>query len=377
MATVRKREGKNGVSWQIDYFDPTGKRVRQSFKKKKDAVAELGKRVSLIEEHRYLDVKKEYTTTLAELIGKYTENYEHQVSFQNAKKTYLENFKEYFGDHCRLGNIRYVNLETYRNHLKQKPISIKKNGKEVIARFRTDAAVNREMSCLHHIFTKAVEWELIDKSPFERGKSLMLKENNQRLRFLNEEEIGQLLDACPDYLRRIVMCAILTGMRRGEILSLKWDQVRNGFIYLRKTKTSNPRQIPVGEDLDQVFKEIRKDQHLTSSNVFTYMGEPVRETKRSFKTALNRAGIQDFRFHDLRHTFASQVLLKGGTLKDVQELVGHKTMTMTLRYAHLTQEREDLNFRPLEPHSSALPDCATPRHKTVYLALRNLYVNTR
>jgi integrase len=85
------------------------------------------------------------------------------------------------------------------------------------------------MSCLHYIWTKAVEWELLDKSPFDKGKSLMLKENNQRLRFLDEEEIDSLLDACPDYLRRLVMCAILTGMRRGEILSLKWDQVRNGF----------------------------------------------------------------------------------------------------------------------------------------------------
>ncbi len=70
MSTVRKRVGKNGVSWQIDYFDPNGKRVRQSFKKKKDAVAELGKRVSLMAEKRYLDVKKDYTTTFGELLDK-------------------------------------------------------------------------------------------------------------------------------------------------------------------------------------------------------------------------------------------------------------------------------------------------------------------
>jgi integrase len=239
-----------------------------------------------------------------------------------------------------LANIRYVELETYRNHLRQKPITYKKGQKEIIKGLRTDAAVNREMSCLHHIFTKAVEWEMIEQSPFDRGKSLMIKENNQRLRFLNEDEIQELLDACPDYLRRIVRYAILTGMRRGEILSLKWDQVRNGFIYLQKTKTSEPRQIPIGDDLDRLFKEIRRDQHLTSEFVFTYMDEPVQETKRSFKTALKRAGIQDFKFHDLRHTFASQLLLHGGSLKDVQELLGHKTMTMTLSYAHLTQEHK-------------------------------------
>jgi integrase len=348
MATIRKREGKKGVSWQIDYFAPTKtgkpKRVRLSFKKKKDAEAELGKRVSLKAENRYLDVKKDFKTTLSELIEKYTVNHQTQVSFQNAKKAYLENFKDYFGKDTLLANIRYVELETYRNHLRQKPITFKKGEKEIIRGLRTDAAVNREMSCLHHIFTKAVEWEMFEQSPFDRGKSLMLKENNQRLRFLNEDEIQGLLDACPDYLRRIVRCAILTGMRRGEILSLKWDQIRNGFIYLDKKfnpiKTREARQIPTGDDLDQLFKEIRRDQHLTSDYVFTYMGERVQETKRSFKTALKRTGIQDFKFHDLRHTFASQVLLHGGSLKDVQELLGHKTMTMTLRYAHLTQEHK-------------------------------------
>jgi integrase len=196
------------------------------------------------------------------------------------------------------------------------------------------------MSCLHHIFTKAVEWEMIEQSPFDKGKSLILKENNKRLRFLSEDEIQILLDGCPEYLRRIVFCAINTGMRRGEILSLKWSQVRSGFIYLRKTKTNESRQIPINDDLDLLFKSIRKDQHLRSDYVFTYQGKPVTEIKRSFQTALKKSGIQDFRFHDLRHTFASLVLMRGGSLKDVQELLGHKTMTMTLRYSHLTQEHK-------------------------------------
>jgi integrase len=340
MATIRKRQGKKGVSWQIDYFDPTGKRVRRSFKKKKDAEAELGKRISLKAENRYLDVKKDYKNTLGELTEKYTVNYQIQVSFQNSKKTYLENFKEHFGKDTLLANIRYVELETYRNHLRQKPITIKKGDHEIIKGLRTDAAVNREMSCLHHIFTKAVEWEMMEQSPFDKGKSLLLKENNKRLRFLNEDEIHSLLDACPEYLRRIVVCAVNTGMRRGEILSLKWDQIRNGFIYLSKTKTKEPRQIPINDDLELLFKEIRKDQHLTSKHVFTNAGKQVRAIERAFGASLKRAGIQDFRFHDLRHTFASQVLLKGGSLKDIQELLGHKTMNMTLRYSHLTQEHK-------------------------------------
>lgn len=323
---------KVGNYWQIDYYEPNGKRVRQNFKKKKDAVAELGKREALKVEGRYLDIKKEYTATLSELADKYTQNYRHQANFKNAKKRYLKNFKDYFGKDTLLTDIRYVDLELYRTHLKQKLTRFKT--------IRSDATVNREMSCLHHIFSKAVEWELIDQNPFNRGKTLLLKENNKRLRFLNEDEIDRLRDACPGYLRRIVKCAIMTGMRRGEILSLKWDQIRNGFIYLDKTKTNEARQIPISDELERIFKEIRKEQHLTSKHVFLYNGKPMKRNKSAFRTAVKRAGIVDFRFHDLRHTFASQILINGGSLKDVQELLGHKDMTMTLRYSHLTQERK-------------------------------------
>jgi integrase len=323
---------KVGKYWQIDYYEPNGKRRRQHFKKKKDAVAELGKREALKVEGRYLDIKKEYMTTLSELADKYTQNYSHQANFKNAKKRYLKNFKDYFGKGTLLNDIRYVDLELYRTHLKGKLTRFKT--------IRSDATVNREMSCLHHIFSKAVEWEMIERSPFDRGKSLIIKENNQRLRFLNEDEIDRLLDSCPLFLRHIVECAIMTGMRRSEILGLKWDQVRNGFIYLDKTKNNKARQIPISDELERVFKEIRKEQHLTSQYVFTYKGQPMKRNKSAFRTALKRAGIVDFRFHDLRHTFASQILINGGSLKDVQELLGHKDMTMTLRYSHLTQERK-------------------------------------
>lgn len=323
MASIRKR----GSGYQIDYYDPHGKRIRQTFNKKKEAEAELAKRISLIAENRYLDVKREFKTTLKDLVDKYTENYPHQI-----KAYYCKNFTDYFGPLTLLANIRYMDLETYRNRLRQRPT---KNGT-----IRADATVNREMSCFHHLMTKGVEWEMMERSPFETGKSLMLKENNQRVRFLKDSEIKALLAECPDYLHRIVMCALHTGMRRGEILSLKWDQVRNGFIYLSKTKTKEPRQIPINDELAAVFGEIRRKQHLKCDHVFTYQGKPLGNLKKSFKSALRRAGIQDFRFHDLRHTFASQIIMRGGTLKDVQEILGHKTMTMTLRYAHLSQEHK-------------------------------------
>ena len=288
--------------------------------------------MSLIAEGRYLDVKKEYNTNLKELIDKYVENFQHQASYKTGKKYHIEHILNHFGEKTLLSNIRFVDLETYRNHLRDS-LTVNKT-------IRKYASINRAMSCLRHIFSKAVEWEVIEQNPFSKGKSLILKENNKRMRFLNEDEIRSLLDACNEPLVDVVECAINTGMRKGEILGLRWEQIRNGFIYLDKTKTSEPRQIPINDTLDMLFKRVRRKQHLTSKYVFTYRGKRFDSVKTSFNASVKRAGIVDFRFHDLRHTFASQLLMKGGTLKDVQELLGHKTMTMTLRYAHLTQEHK-------------------------------------
>jgi integrase len=129
-------------------------------------------------------------------------------------------------------------------------------------------------------------------------------------------------------------------MRKGEILSLRWDQVKNGFIYLEETKTKNRREIPVNEDLAKVLKVIRKEEGLTSKYVFTYARHTIDRVDRAFRAALKRAQIEDFRFHDLRHTAASHMVMRGASLKEVQEILGHKTMTMTLRYAHLGEEQK-------------------------------------
>jgi integrase len=126
-------------------------------------------------------------------------------------------------------------------------------------------------------------------------------------------------------------------MRRGEILGLKWDQVRNGFIYLDKTKTNEPRQIPLNTTMEALFRDIRRDQQLGSVYVFGYNEQELKSVKTAFNSAVKRAGIVDFRFHDLRHTFASHMVMSGASLKDVQEILGHKTLSMTLRYAHLAE----------------------------------------
>jgi integrase len=349
MGTVRKIKNKSGkISWQIDYIDPAGERIRQTFKKKKDADMELGKLVSLIGEKRYMDVKKEYRTTFGELAAKYQENFKNQASYKTAKRFFIAEFKQYFGIDRLLADITYLDLETYLNHLKESRVQ---HG--AIAK---TATVNRKMSCLRHMLKKAVHWDLASETPFDKGQSLFLKESNQRLRYLDEDEIDRLLDACSTkviefpnsktrlsqmtrkdshYLREVVECAINTGMRKGEILSLEWDQIRGGFIYLTKTKTLNPRQIPINDDLDALFKRIRKRRGLGSKHVFTFQGKPITRVHSSFDAALKRANITDFRFHDLRHTFASHFVMRGGDLKALQEILGHTTLTMTMKYTHL------------------------------------------
>jgi integrase len=334
MATIRKRSNKKGGnSWQIDYYTPEGKRKMKCFSKKADAEAYLGKVLAAKKEGRYhdvFDVKLETHTTFNELADRYVENYQHQRSFSSLKGYLIRGFREVFGDK-QLGQITFLDLETYRNRSKATPTRWGK--------VKADTTVNREMVVLGHILNKAVEWGMLEASPSQKGQRLMFKENNQRLRFLSNDEIDKLLAACSLHLRPVVEVALHTGMRRGELLSLKWEQIHHGQIYLTKTKTDKARQIPINNRLADLLRELRQKNHLKSPYVFCFPnGDRVRHIKNGFLGACRRAGLEDFHFHDLRHTFASHLVMNGVGLKAVQELLGHADIKTTMRYAHLSQE---------------------------------------
>jgi len=238
--------------------------------------------------------------------------------------------REAFGEK-RLKDISYLDLETYRNRRKATPLA---NGKP-----RTDATVNREMATLRHMLNKAVEWGLLEVSPFRKGARLTLRENNQRHRYLTEEEIERLLSACSPHLKPIVELALHTGMRKGELLNLRWEQIRDGFIYLTETKSGKARQIPLSDRAAQVLRELQIRNKWKSPHVCIGPdGKQLKDVKRSFNAACRRAGIEDFRFHDLRHTFASHLVMRGANLKAVQRLLGHSDSKMTDRYAHLSPD---------------------------------------
>lgn len=332
MGSIRKYEGKRGVSWVIDYVSPDGRRVRQSFKTRKEAKAELTARDYTIQQGTYEDPRKYQKVTLEQLCDQYEEIHKTQSGYE-AKKYHIKNIRQYFGDDRLLITIKYKDLDLFKAHLEQTPTKHK--------RLRKPATVNRALSCLRHMMTKALEWDMIRETPFSKGKRLHLKENNVILRFLSEDEITSLLDTCSGnmtYLNDIITCAINTGMRKGEILSLKWSQIKNGQIYLTDTKGKKPRQVPVNTDLEGLFKRIRKREGLRSKYVFTYQGKPIADNvKNGFRSALKKADIMEFRFHDLRHTFASHFVMRGGDLKTLQEILGHSDIKTTMRYSHLSK----------------------------------------
>jgi len=375
MAKLRKRVNKAGITWQIDYYDPQGKRVMKCFPKKAEAEAYLGKVVAAKKEGRYhdvFDVKRETQVTFNELVGEYVKNFGNQRAFQTSKRYLLAVVQEHFGER-RLSKITYLDLETYRNRRKATPVM---GGKP-----RTDASVNREMALIGHMLGKAVEWEMMEASPFKKGKRLMLKENNQRLRFLTESEVAALLKACDDlktyspYLLPLVETALLTGMRRGELLGLQWEQIRNGFIYLTETKSGKGRQIPINDRLAEVFREVRRGDQLKFDFVFCDpQGRRFYAVKRSFASACRRAGIEAFRFHDLRHTFASRLVMRGASLKAVQELLGHADLKMTMRYAHLSHEhlRDSVNLLNDMPSGKEMVNKPLKSQKADNLVIANL-----
>jgi len=198
------------------------------------------------------------------------------------------------------------------------------------------SSTNRCLACLKSMFSKAILWgKFSDNNPAAKVK--FFKESSGRLRFLEKEEITRLLSVCNKYLKSIIIVAINTGIRKGKILNLKWRDIdfKREVLFLYDTKNGDKREVPLNEQVKTVLIETSK--HPESEYVFCKKdGTLYGDIKKPFSTALKRVKITDFKFHDLRHTFASQLVMAGVDLNTVRELLGHKSIKMTLRYAHLS-----------------------------------------
>jgi integrase len=168
----------------------------------------------------------------------------------------------------------------------------------------------------------------------------LLKENNERNRILSPDEYTLLLAHCPAHIKPVVKVAYYTGMRQGEILNLTWGQVdiKEGFIKLEAgdTKTNDARLVPLTRELVEMFKAMPRG--LPGVRVFTYRGQGLGAIKTAFKAAVKRAGIEDFTFHDLRHTAINNWRLQGHDYFRIMAVSGHKTMTVFKRYNTVSKE---------------------------------------
>ena len=200
------------------------------------------------------------------------------------------------------------------------------------------ATVNRELATMKKAFNLAVkEWEWVRDNPVLRVS--MEKEENQRDRWLTFEEEEKLLNVCPDWLRELVIFALNTGMRLGEIISLEWKGVDlfRKTITIFKSKNKELRTIPINGVVFEMLKNKSRVKSIKTNFVFyTQVHKMYLKTSidHAFKKVLKKAGIEDFRWHDLRHTFATRLIQAGVDFYKVQKLLGHKTPLMTQRYAH-------------------------------------------
>jgi integrase len=328
---VRKR----GKTWVIDYRVNGKKIVRAVGPYKRDAVAAEGKIKAQIREGRFFDCKPRIFTPLSELIQRYREDQRGKRSAVS-EAYHLKVIELYYGSERIIQHLDRAAVDAFLRARRDTPTQY--------GRPRSTATVNREFAALRGMLNKAVAWGLLERNPVSGIK--MPREPKGRTRFLTMNEAKCLLDACSPHLLPIVLCALESGMRRGEILNLRWLDIdlENRLIYVGQTKTGIPRYVPLSTRLHDVFIRVPR----STGNGFIFTGEPrigkiglpFHDVRSSFDSACEKAGIENFRFHDLRHTAASHMVMVGVPLKTVAEILGHTTTAMTERYSHLLPEHK-------------------------------------
>jgi len=333
--------------WWIRYTDQHGKVHKESSQSEKFSVAQkrLNDRRKAIDDGKEIEAERAKIRryTFGQLAEKYVAHCKVQKGYEK-KASVVRQLNDRYAA-TPLKNFSTVMLELHQTEMltAPRPTGKFKDGKEIFLKPYAFATVNRHFGTIKHMFTKAVDWDMVGEDTKKRVYRVkQLKEENERVRFLTREEISTLLSRCSDHLRPMVILALNTGMRKGEIFKLKWSQVdlKNRIISLDAKAVKEKRRRNIGLN-DAAAAALASVPHrIDIPWVFASTDKKKKDThvvdvKKSFAAACKKAGIVDFHFHDLRHTFASHLVMGNVNLTTVKDLMGHADLKMTLRYAHL------------------------------------------
>lgn len=310
-----------GKTWTIGYT-AGGRRVREAIGSNRQmAEAVLKKRIVEAIEDRHFDKRNVGKVPFSEFAETYIQRCTSLLKSAKTEVNRVKYWVRHFGNRP-IGQITRAELQDWQaqKHQTCKP-----------------ATVNRELGRLRHMLNRAVDWELLDQSPL-KGLKFLSEAGNARLRFLSLEECDRLIQACKaPHLRAIVTIALHTGMRSGEIRNLQWCDLDfdTGFLIVSDSKNDEKRHVP----LDSTVVALLGNWPRTAGSEFVFTnsaGGHLGWLQHGFRKALGRSGLTDLHFHDLRHTFASQWMMAGGDLYVLKSILGHKSIAMTQRYAHLS-----------------------------------------
>ncbi|ART54783.1 hypothetical protein CBP36_12345 [Acidovorax carolinensis] len=358
MAVIRERVSATGtksyhVQVRIKGFPPQTKTfASKTMAKQWAAMVETELKAG-----RYLPRVVAERHTLAELIDRYRKEVlpQKKAKFIRDQTVHLDWWETKLGRY-NLAELNSNLIAQARNALSTEPYG--KTGSKTAAkdRVRAPATVVRYMGALSHALNTAVnEWGWMDKSPMVGVKKP--KVDNERRRFLSDDEIQRVLVSAKDsenrFLYTVVLMALSTGMRQSEIMTLRWrnvlveDGADMGLLVMEKTKNGDARTSPLAEDAFTAVMTLRDKAiknnagRLPASQLLfpsdTVDNKPV-EIRKAWETCRKRAELDDFRFHDLRHTAGSLLAMSGASTREIAEVLGHKTMAMAKRYSHLTQK---------------------------------------
>lgn len=312
---------KKGENWYIDYY-LHGRRKRKKIGHSKKLADQVLKDVQTkIVKKDFLGIYDDQKVTFQDFSHKYlayAETIKTSTSVTRDKGIIQKHLLPRFGEKY-LFEITLDEGERYRA--------------ERLCEDATPATINKETNLLKAMLNQAMRWNYLKTSPLSGMKQL--KEPPGRVRYLHAQELSVLLTACSrdNWLLAITQLALHAGMRRGEILALKWRNIdfQNRIILLEKTKTNERRIIPINDTLAVVLHNLPRNN---TEALFPIISGNM--LSMAFRRACKRANVTHFRFHDLRHTFASHLTMAGVNQRAVQHLLGHKDPRMTSRYAHLS-----------------------------------------